>query len=74
MNRIQQLMQEYHPIVLPLIVSHSLSRIASSMSLPFLALYLASTTDMSPTMNQRHRRGGTARRDARRLSVAAVRR
>lgn len=50
MNRLRLFAQQYHPIVLTLIVGHGLSRIASSMSLPFLALYLASTTDMSPTM------------------------
>ncbi|MFC5531581.1 MDR family MFS transporter [Cohnella yongneupensis] len=49
MNRMR-LLQAYHPIVLTLIVGHGLSRIASSMSLPFLALYLANTTDMSPMM------------------------
>lgn len=50
MNRIREFIHAYHPIVLTLIAGHGLSRIASSMSLPFLALYLASSTDMSPTM------------------------
>lgn len=50
MNRTRNFLQQFHPIVLTLIVGHGLSRIASSMSLPFLALYLANTTDMSPLM------------------------
>lgn len=50
MNRIRNLLLAYHPIVLTLIVGHGLSRIATSMSLPFLALYLSNTTDMSPVM------------------------
>ncbi|MDB4868890.1 MAG: transporter [Cohnella sp.] len=50
MNRIQLFFRSYHPIVLSLVFGHGLSRIGSSMSLPFLALYLANTTDMSKTM------------------------
>jgi MFS family permease len=50
MNRIQMFFRSYHPIVLSLVCGHGLSRIGSSMSLPFLSLYLASHTDMSKGM------------------------
>ncbi len=50
MYRLRQSLQAYHPIVLTLIFGHGLSRIATSMSLPFLALYLSNTTDMNPVM------------------------
>ncbi|KIL39806.1 membrane protein [Gordoniibacillus kamchatkensis] len=39
-----------HPIVLSLLFGTVLARAASSMSLPFLAIYLAKTTQMSPTL------------------------
>lgn len=37
----------YHPIVLSLLVGTVLARAASSMSLPFLAIYLAKTTSLN---------------------------
>ncbi|WP_313731601.1 MDR family MFS transporter [Cohnella nanjingensis] len=43
-------MRSYHPIVLSLLVGQMISRIATSMSMPFLALYLAKHTDMSAAM------------------------
>lgn len=50
MNRVQVFFRSYHPIVLSLVIGHGLSRIGSSMSLPFLALYLAHNTEMSHAM------------------------
>jgi MFS family permease len=50
MNLIRTFFRSYHPIVLTLVIGHGLSRIGSSMSLPFLALYLAHTTQMSHTL------------------------
>ncbi|TJY42711.1 MFS transporter [Cohnella pontilimi] len=50
MNAIRSFTQTYHPIVVTLLIGHVLGRTGSSMSLPFLALYLANTTDMSYTM------------------------
>ncbi|WP_127510430.1 MDR family MFS transporter [Paenibacillus humicus] len=50
MNRIQIFMRSYHPIVLSLLVGQMISRIATSMSMPFLALYLARNTDMSAAL------------------------
>ncbi|REK71276.1 MDR family MFS transporter [Paenibacillus paeoniae] len=41
---------QYHPIVQVLLAGTIFARIASSMSLPFLAIYLQAATDMSPTM------------------------
>jgi len=40
--------RHFHPIVYCLIVGVVLARIASSMSMPFLAIYLGMRTDMSP--------------------------
>lgn len=50
MNRIQLLFRSYHPIVTSLLFGQMISRIAMSMSMPFLALYLAKNTDMSAAM------------------------
>ncbi|MCR2806573.1 MDR family MFS transporter [Paenibacillus soyae] len=43
-------MRDFHPIVNVLLAGTIFARIASSMSLPFLAIYLIAATDMSPTM------------------------
>ena len=40
----------YHPVVYSLIAGAFFSRIASSMSLPFLAIYLSLQTEISPVM------------------------
>ncbi|GIP38079.1 MFS transporter [Paenibacillus sp. J31TS4] len=48
MNRLQSFYRSYHPIVHTLLAGTVMARAASSMSMPFLALYLARTTDMSP--------------------------
>ncbi|KRE69952.1 MDR family MFS transporter [Paenibacillus sp. Soil750] len=48
MNRMRQFLQAYHPIVHTLILGTVMARAASSMSLPFLAIYLAKHSDMSP--------------------------
>lgn len=48
MNRTRQFLQAYHPIVHTLILGTVMARAASSMSLPFLAIYLAKHSDMSP--------------------------
>ncbi|WP_123043198.1 MDR family MFS transporter [Cohnella candidum] len=50
MNPINRFFRSYHPIVLTLVIGHGLSRIGSSMSLPFLALYLSHATTMSHAM------------------------
>ncbi|WP_139490169.1 MDR family MFS transporter [Brevibacillus dissolubilis] len=50
MNRLRTYFQEFHPIVYSLIVGTVFVRAAQSMSMPFLALYLAKSTDMSPLM------------------------
>jgi len=42
--------KSYHPIVHSLLLGTILARLASSMSLPFLAIYLAKHTDLSPVM------------------------
>lgn len=41
-------MTSYHPIVFSLLIGHMIARIATSMSMPFLALYLGAHTDMGP--------------------------
>ncbi|NOU67268.1 MFS transporter [Paenibacillus sp. LMG 31461] len=48
MNRMRQFLHAYHPIVHTLILGTVMARAASSMSLPFLAIYLAKHSDMSP--------------------------
>lgn len=50
LRRLQLSLRGYHPIVKVLLVGTIFARVASSMSLPFLAIYLIATTDMSPTM------------------------
>jgi MFS family permease len=50
MDRTRNLFRNYHPIVWTLVFGHGLSRIGTSMSLPFLALYLSHHTDMSEAM------------------------
>ncbi|MEK3883384.1 MFS transporter [Paenibacillus sp. PL2-23] len=42
--------KDFHPIVNVLLAGTIFARIASSMSLPFLAIYLIAKTDMSPAM------------------------
>lgn len=46
MGRIQSLLQEFHPIVWSLVIGTVFVRAASSMSMPFLFLYLSNNTDM----------------------------
>ncbi len=46
MGRVRAFLQEYHPIVHSLIVGTVFVRAASSMSMPFLFLYLSNHTDM----------------------------
>ncbi|OCT11929.1 hypothetical protein A8709_29135 [Paenibacillus pectinilyticus] len=48
MNRARLFLQSYHPIVHTLILGTVMARAASSMSLPFLAIYLAKHSTMSP--------------------------
>ncbi|WP_217597955.1 MFS transporter [Cohnella sp. GbtcB17] len=48
MNRLRGFLASYHPIVFSLLIGHMIARIATSMSMPFLALYLAAHTDMGP--------------------------
>lgn len=48
MNRMRQFLQTYHPIVHTLLLGTVMARAASSMSLPFLAIYLAKHSTMSP--------------------------
>lgn len=50
MSRLTRMLQTYHPIVLSLLLGTVMARAAASMSLPFLALYLAKHTSLSPAM------------------------
>ncbi|WP_068773668.1 MFS transporter [Paenibacillus sp. FJAT-26967] len=50
MNRIRHFLSSYHPIVHTLLFGTVMARAASSMSMPFLALYLVDTTSMSKGM------------------------
>ena len=50
MNRWQALYRSYHPIVWTLLLGTVLANVASSMALPFLAVYLSRTTEMSPLL------------------------
>lgn len=43
-------LRSYHPIVHSLLLGTILARAASSMSMPFLAIYLSKNTDMSPLL------------------------
>lgn len=49
-NQLLAWSQAYHPIVNSLLLGTILARIASSMSMPFLAIYLVRHTGMSPTL------------------------
>lgn len=49
-NAVRAFSKEYHPIVHSILIGTILARAGSSMSLPFLALYLAKNTDMNPLM------------------------
>ncbi|MEK8126386.1 MFS transporter [Paenibacillus filicis] len=48
--RITRFWQDYHPIVHVLLVGTVLARTASSMSMPFLAIYLSRESDLSPVL------------------------
>ncbi|REE88578.1 putative MFS family arabinose efflux permease [Paenibacillus taihuensis] len=50
LNRSKQFAQDYHPIVHSLLVGTILARAASSMSLPFLAIYLTKHTELGAGM------------------------
>lgn len=50
MNRLRGFLSSFHPIVHTLILGTVMARAASSMSLPFLAIYLARHTSMSAVM------------------------
>jgi MFS family permease len=50
MNRVRTFLSSYHPIVHSLLLGTILARAASTMSLPFLALYLSKHTSMSAVM------------------------
>lgn len=50
MNRLRGFLSSYHPIVHTLILGTVMARAASSMSLPFLAIYLSRHTSMSAVM------------------------
>jgi len=50
LRRVFGTVTQFHPIVQVLLAGTIFARIASSMSLPFLAIYLLAATDMSPTM------------------------
>ncbi|MFC5404469.1 MDR family MFS transporter [Cohnella soli] len=49
-SRLLEFGRTYHPIVHSLLVGTILARLASSMSLPFLAIYLAKHTELSAVM------------------------
>lgn len=46
MGKVKALLQEFHPIVWSLVIGTVFVRAASSMSMPFLFLYLSNNTDM----------------------------
>ncbi|WP_400164803.1 MDR family MFS transporter [Brevibacillus sp. TJ4] len=46
MNKIRAMLQEFHPIVWSLVIGTVFVRAASSMSMPFLFIYLSNNTDM----------------------------
>lgn len=50
MGRIKSWVQEFHPIVWSLVIGTVFVRAASSMSMPFLFLYLSNNTDMDLAM------------------------
>lgn len=50
MGQLRGFAKEHHPIVHSILLGTILARAGSSMSLPFLALYLHKTTDMSPLL------------------------
>lgn len=50
MNRLREYWKEFHPIIHSLIIGTIFVRAASSMSMPFLAIHLSRTTDLSPIM------------------------
>ncbi|OAJ72684.1 hypothetical protein AYJ08_17305 [Brevibacillus sp. SKDU10] len=50
MNRLRAYWQEFHPIIHSLLIGTIFVRAASSMSMPFLAIHLSKTTDLSPVM------------------------
>jgi MFS family permease len=50
MHRVKAYFHEYHPIVHSILFGTMLARIASSMSMPFLALYLSRHLDLSPAL------------------------
>ncbi|MBM6618150.1 hypothetical protein [Bacillus suaedaesalsae] len=43
------ILKQLHPIIHTLLIGTFLSRIAKSMSLPFLAIYLSNQTELSST-------------------------
>ncbi|MBM7659825.1 MFS family permease [Bacillus mesophilus] len=45
-----KLLKDLHPLIFTLLIGALFSRIANSMSLPFLAIYLSKRTDLSPLM------------------------
>jgi MFS family permease len=49
-NQFLVFVKSYHPIVHYLLLGTVLARAAASMSMPFLAIYLAKNTDMDPVM------------------------
>ncbi|PUA40912.1 MFS transporter [Paenibacillus elgii] len=49
-SRLLQFLRDYHPIVHVLLVGTALARIASSMSMPFLAIYLSRESGLHPIM------------------------
>lgn len=50
LHALQLFLKDYHPIVHSILLGTILARAASSMSMPFLALYLSRHTDMSTVM------------------------
>ncbi|WNQ09789.1 MFS transporter [Paenibacillus aurantius] len=50
MNRIRRFLHSYHPVVHILLIGTVLARTASTMSMPFLALYLAAHTEASAVL------------------------
>jgi MFS family permease len=50
MERLKELLHSYHPIVWVLLIGTVFARLASTMAMPFIAIYLATTLDSNPIL------------------------
>ncbi|MEX2103914.1 MAG: MFS transporter, partial [Bacilli bacterium] len=49
-NKFRSFFNTFHPVVITLFLGTMMSRMATSMSLPFMAIYLSINTDMNPLL------------------------